>query len=284
MRKGIGFILICFILSLLCSAFVACEKQSELIHIVETEDFDFRQQNVESGSKTRLHIIAQSQNSDISRILLTEYDSQYGDNTIFDTVFTHKERSIDYWYNYQIPLFTDTTIMRFSSQIWTETGNTITYQFAFKVIPAGGNIIRTIDGITMYSALSGKKYGFSLIELNTVFPETLSSDTLVFFDQEQSDSTRTDILSRIWQSNGGIYFSRFESFDYGEATVASIQYAYDIGKHENIIQNISNDDIILFGTKAEAYGVIKVLLVSDEEGTDNDRYVFSIKTFLQPGT
>lgn len=96
----------------------------------------------------------------------------------------------------------------------------------------------------------------------------------------QQDSLKPDVLSFAWESKGSVYFSRFESFDYGEATVSSISNAYNIGKHNLMIQQLVNDDIILFGSKNDAYGVIKILLVANEEGTENDRYVFSLKTLL----
>lgn len=274
MKKRVYFTLI--ILLLLISS---CEKQSVLVHIITAEDFKWATENVASDRKVRLCIFAQSEDDVISRIQLNEYDEQYGDNIIFDTTFIQLNRSVEYWYNYQIPMFTDTTTMRFSSQVWTSTGKTLVYHFSFHVLPANTSM-RSVDGITLYSAASGNKYGFSLIDMNVLFPQVLDNDTFVFCDRMQQDSTRSDVLSCEWESTCGIYFSRFESFDYGEATVASIQKAYSICKHESIIQNLQNDDIILVGSRTDAYGVIKILLVADEIGTENDRYIFSLKTLL----
>lgn len=270
---------ICFVLTA-ALLLLGCERQSELLHIVRPENLQWETENIESGKIVRLHIFAQSENDNISRIELSEYDKQYGDNVIFDTIFDNASRKVDYWYNYQIPLFSDTTVIRFNSQVWTDKGKTLTYRLYLNVLPADYNI-RSIDGITMYSVKSGKRYAFSLVDLNTIIPTDTVSDKLIFFDRVQQDSTKADVISREWKSLSGLYFSRFESFDYGEASVASIRKAYNICKHDNVIQNIKNDDVILFGSKADAYGVIKVLLVADDEGVDDDRYIFSVKTFFQ---
>lgn len=165
----------------LCVALIGCDSPSDLIHIVEAEDFDWRREMVMSGTKTRLHIVAETSKSTISNILMTEYDQFNGDVVVFDTTFSHNEQSLNYYYNYQIPYYSDSTIMRFNSVVTLSDGTSLTYKFAFQVLPAGGKNLRSIDGITMYSSRSGKRCGFTLQDMTTVFPDILENDSLVFF-------------------------------------------------------------------------------------------------------
>ena len=265
--------LLCF--ALLC-LFISCEKQSDLIHIVELQDIDPAKQYVSSYEVVRLRVIAQSNSSSIESIKLTEFDVLYGDRVVIDTVFVPSEKKVDFYFNYTIPFVSDTTRMRFTSQVFTVEGDTRTYLFDLYVL-SGEQKVEAVDDITLYSASSGKKSGYNLLSKNTVFYETSLTDTLVFFDKKQADTTRLDQLSREWWSDSGVFFARFSSFNFGEATAASIQNAFENSVKDNIIQNIVYDDIILVGTKDTAYGVLKVILVVDEDGTEDDRYVFSAK-------
>ncbi len=277
---------ICFIL-LIVFALVACKQSSDLVHFIEIEDTQWQTEFIPAGKTIRMKVIAQTQNGAVATITTTAYDDQHGDYTILDSTFTHGEKSLEFFYAYTLPTFMDTTVVHVTSMMQTTSGEEWRYRFNLYVLPDNANM-HTLDAVTMYSAKSGGKYGFSLATLQPIFPDTrlnipdsLRTDSLVFFDRIQSDSTRADQISCEWESHTGVYFARFESFDYQEATVASIQRAYDICKHDKIIQNIQNDDVILFGTQTDALGALKVLFVADEPGCENDRYIFSMKTFLQ---
>jgi hypothetical protein len=62
-----------------------------------------------------------------------------------------------------------------------------------------------------------------------------------------------------------------------DASFSSIQTAYDYSTHHTYITNIQVGDIFIVGLQETAFGLIKVVLISDEEGTENDRYTFSAK-------
>ncbi len=276
----------CFI-SLVLLSLCACRQSSDLVHLIEMKDIQWQADYIPSGTNIRMHMIAQTENSTVANIKTTAYDVQHGDYTILDTTFAYPSSTVDFYYHYTTPMFMDTTTMYVTSVMTTATGEQIRYRFNLHVLPAAVKM-HTLDAVTMYSAESGGKYGFSLVTLNTLYPETqttipsvLQKDQLVFFDRAQADSTQLDKMSCEWESTSGVYFARFESFDYSEATVASIQRAYDICKRDNIIKGIRNDDVILFGTKSQALGALKVLIVADEAGSANDRYIFAMKTFLQ---
>lgn len=258
----------------------ACDRVTPLNLNVYPLEFNPLNGYATSNSNIRLHVIANS-DAPIHRIVIKSYDAVYLEQTILDTVLTEPMKSFTTDVLYKVPIFGETTPMEITSSCTTQNGDVVKHKMSFYVLP-DGNALKAKDGITMHSALSGKFSGFDMKVLDIIPQDSVhQTDSLTFFDKEPIDSTRLDVLTREWYSLSGVYFARSENFNFGEATAASISQTYKASNRYNVIQNIHNDDVILVGTEKEAFGVIKVLVVSDEEGSENDRYVFSVKSFLQ---
>ena len=75
----------------------------------------------------------------------------------------------------------------------------------------------------------------------------------------------------------GILFSRSEGFNFSEATVQSLTQAWPNYMKSATIKDLKADDVLLIGYTDRPVGVAKILAVLDEEGTANDRYIFSLK-------
>ena len=75
----------------------------------------------------------------------------------------------------------------------------------------------------------------------------------------------------------GLYFARFNDFDFENANSSSVINAYKNSNKSPKIMNISNEDIILVGRDNEALGVLKVINVYDEIDPMQDRYYFVFK-------
>lgn len=258
----------------------ACDKVTPLNLNVYPLEFNPRTECAVSNSNIRLHVVA---NADvpIHRVALKSYDAIYLEQTILDTILTEPIKSFTMDVNYKVLSYGETTPFEINSSMTTRDGDVVKHRTSFYVLP-DGQTLKSKDGITMYSALSGKFCGFDFKTLDIIPGDSVYiADSLTFFDRVPLDTTRLDVLSREWYSTSGVYFARSENFNYGEATAATISQTYKASNHYNEIRNIHNDDVILVGTNDEAFGVIKVLVVSDEEGTENDRYVFSVKSFLK---
>ena len=91
------------------------------------------------------------------------------------------------------------------------------------------------------------------------------------------NDTLTGEFLRTWTSMTGLSFSRFNDFDYETATRSSVEDAYAVSTKYSELRNIQDNDIVLLGRSDTAVGVIKFLAVFDEEGVENDRYLFSLK-------
>lgn len=127
-------------------------------------------------------------------------------------------------------------------------------------------------GNTMYSSISNQ---FDAYDLLTGTPKYSSDSTSHIIDLSKPNSN--DFLSKSWTSPvPDIKFVRFNSFDYGNATNQSVKTAYDTGIKNDTIRNLNDEDILL--TKInDKFVAVKIQLVIDQSGYDNDRYVFNIK-------
>lgn len=251
-------------------------EESELIMTLSTIDKDWRKEYFDSDSHARIQIYAKSHSSQIRHIVVSSYDPSYQRQILLDTVYADPIKRINDELIWHIPPYKDTTLVELKGTAYSVAGDVCNFTISLYVIPQGGGQVRTIDGITLYSALSGGKSCFSLETMTTTAADSLGMQGLWFADKEPASGEDQEKMSCEWYSTS-VYFSRFESFDYSEATVMSIRDAYDNSKHDRTISNIHNDDIILVGTAGQAIGAIKVLMVADEAGTATDRYIFSLK-------
>ena len=189
-------------------------------------------------------------------------------------MFTTPIKEFGTYFIYKVPQFADTTSIELTAVAYNTAGDKQQLTLWLDVLPKEV-FLRSIDNITMYSAASGKNCAFSLKRMTATDTLSLQGDSLYFAELKLEDETLQS-PSLTWYSHV-FYFSRFESFDFGEATQLTVSNAYLSSKSNKIVRDIHNDDILLFGTAKEAIGAIKVLSVTDEDGTDNDRYIFSIK-------
>lgn len=274
MRKS--FLIIGALSLVLC----ACDKVTPLNLNVFPMDFDPRAEFASSNTNIRLHVVANA-DAPIHQIKISSYDEVYLEQPVFDTIITDPIKSFASDIIYKIPIYGSTTRLELNSSCTTRDGDVVKHKTYFYVSADGQNL-RSKDGITMYGAKSKRYSGFDMKTLDIIPADSIhQTDTLTFFDREYQDSTFLDVLSREWYSPRGVYFARSENFNFSEATAATIRQTYNACNRYSVIRDIHNDDVILIGTSTEAFGVIKVLVVSDEDGFENDRYVFSIKSFLK---
>lgn len=218
----------------------------------------------------------------VTRLQLEQNDGT-GTKLIVDSVpqpqMTEKETR-KFNIKYTTGSYPKLTLVSLTCRVMTVEGEMAEVKKHISVSPADIQWI-VQESVAMYSAASGRKYGYSLPLRTIVFPEAVEQDTLLFYDRlPQSDDEQAEVsseMTRSWESKKGIYFARFESLDFSNNNAAAIEQAYSLAAHDNVIMDIKNDDVIILGSKTEVYGLVKIILVADEEDKQNDRYVFSIK-------
>lgn len=252
----------------------ACEKQSELVTIMKIDNASWQKEYIPSGTDLHFVIEAESQSSAVQRITILASDNEYRDRFILDSMLAMPLKKVEFGFYYTLPYYVDTTVVKFTGCAYDGAGRTASYPIKVHV-SSGAEPIRPVDGITLYSAASGGKSAFSLVTMQAEYLRT-DSTAVSWFDM-MSDSAHLDVLSCSWHSEVGIRFSRAEGFNYAEATTHSIAETWKNMQATTTIKQLKSDDVLLFGKEDEAYGALKIIAVYDEVGTENDRYVFSLK-------
>lgn len=255
----------------------ACEKQSELVTIMEIDNVKWQKGYVSSGTNLHFMVYAESKSAVIQRITIMASDMQFKDRFVLDTVLAMPLKKVEQSFYYELPYYTDTMVVKFTGCAYDGSGRAASFPISIHVA-AGAEPIRPIDGITLYSAASSGKSAFSLTTMQT---EYLGTDSTAVAWYDMLSEPASDVLSRAWHSDAKIAFSRAEGFNYAEATAKSISETWKNMHATTTIKQLKTDDVLLFGIEDEAYGALKIIAVFDEVGTENDRYVFSLKSIKQ---
>lgn len=261
----------CFF-SVLFLMLISCSKSSELFLYVKALEFDWKTESVDGNSLIRLNVFAESQSSVVTRAVIQTYTPDGQNVTVIDTFLTSPVKKLDMDVPYTTPCFSELTKVEARTTVWDQNGATCKFTMIMRVNPSETEIA-TYDSKTLYSAASLGASAFSWDNMEPFYRDTTAQEGLSFYDDLSED---TITLSCSWSSST-LLFARFEGFNYAQATMQSITEAYKNCSPTNCIRHIHDDDVILIGNSSGALGAIKVLLVSDKEGTEQDRYVFSIK-------
>ena len=128
---------------------------------------------------------------------------------------------------------------------------------------------------------SSNHNSFSFFTQSTMNSDYADSADIHILDA--TDSTFTDgTLSMKWLSPANGRFVRFNDFDYATATLGNVINSFDSGISTPFVSDIRSKDIILIrylNNKQNGYNyaAIKITSVIDEQGVENDRYIFNIK-------
>ncbi|HBZ33668.1 MAG TPA: hypothetical protein DEO38_01065 [Bacteroidales bacterium] len=267
--------LTCFLLSLLL--LTACKRNEQSPLVAFFSDSHDVAVPIDAQRDIYITISVITNGVHVNKITLEANDNTYGMRTIKDTVppiGVNDSRKINI--KFTTPNYASNTMLTLLARVFTEEGDIVECR---KYLTVKSSDIKwdMQESVTMYSAASGQKYAFSVPQMTVVFPETIDNDTLMFYDRASADEEQPQLMTMSWQSDKGLYFARFESLDFSNANIAAIEQAYQLTSRDNVITNLKTDDVIIYGTKTEVFGLIKILLVVDEEGSANDRYIFSIK-------
>jgi hypothetical protein len=251
--------------------FLSCQKQepaSPIIMSVYPEDVTTIG---DSGSLLEFHITTQVEN-ELERITIDQKDNLNGLSTLLDSNLTGK--SLDLIYFYKIPSVPDLSIVEL---VFTAFSGNEQLAISRKVkIYNELQLLSESTGHVLYSALSGNTSGFNLNLRQAILVDYYDNEYIDFADMSV-DSIHGNALSNSWYSPAECKFVRFQGFNYPEATNEMLQDSYNYGIKENIIQNISPNDIIIIGRGDIAKAVIYIVNVLDNDTTLNDRYFLNIK-------
>ena len=256
------FLILCFFL-----VFSSCKKEvADFINISfsPTEQYELRN----SGDIINFSIKLSS-NIELSELVII----QIVNNSIIDTMYNEKISGLEKTelYNYICPdnSSLDTSDVKLIFYCSNTKGVVSQRAKVFSVISETVYLSET-SGHTMFSSNSTE---FNAYNLYDGFPIFNSDSTSHISDNTDSVS---DVLSREWISLSGLFFAKVNSLDYANVTSNNIENAYNSSNLKEFIENIQSSDIIITLIN-DTYIAIRIDQVFDNVGSQNDRYIFSIK-------
>lgn len=235
--------------------------------------------SVSSGEKMYFDIHISTVNEYIKTVEIETFDSENGSQNVFSArpeTQTFKEKFV-----YEaIATEADSTFVEFNFRAEDNTGEQSHIIMKIKIMGGGETILPETSGIVLYSPSSGKDDAFSFKTLQPLHSSLQDADLCLGTTSEDairplSFSTKTDIT-----------FTKANNFDYASATWSGLQSVFKNSLRKSTVNNVDIDDIIIVGrektsadTKTiETIGVIRIMAIYDDAGTDSDRIVFNLKT------
>jgi hypothetical protein len=183
-----------------------------------------------------------------------------------------KSPSFEFYFN--VPISYDTTSYTLTFEAIDVDGNKGALLRQIASLPTS-NLLPEFTGYFLY-AKGGDELGtgFDLIKQQSL-SLGLSVDSLI----DIYDTTSTNVLSRVWHSKRGGKFVKSNSFNYPAATNLLIREAFRSSLQSDFASNLQKDDIILYSYRdtQERYVAIKIVNITNEEGSSKNRYEFNIK-------
>ena len=227
-----------------------------------------------SNSIKEIKVEAHCYEGELNSFKVTSFDAERGSIILTDS--TIKGQTLRTTYYYKAPtLNTDTIKVRLTFSATNNTGQTCNTNVLYRIINRA-SLLEETSGITLYTQGSyTKPDGLNLTTLRPILVELADSaeiDLYTCLDEHGGTA-----ITREWRTNTNILFARSNSFNYAEATDKTVSDAYASSLGMSRIGELVDNDIVLFGRMNKALGVIKIIYVFDEPGTDNDRYLINVK-------
>ena len=248
-------------------AFSSCKKEvADFINIsfTPTEQFEIRN----SGEIIDFSIEVSS-NIELSELVIVQIVNQ----SIIDTIYHEKISGLEKTalFNYTCPEINSSGISDVKLIFYCSNANGDVNQRAkvFSLVSEAVYLSET-TGHTMFSSNSTEFNAYNLFEGIPMFNSDSTSHI-----SDNSDSI-SDVLSREWISLSSLFFAKVNSLDYANVTSNVLENTYNSSLKKEFVENIQSSDIIITLIN-ETYIVIRIDQVIDDVGSQDDRYIFSIK-------
>ncbi len=273
MKKIVG--LLAF--PLLFAFFASCEEEDgdSLYITAEVQGSYLGDVCVSSNSIQKIQVKVFASDTQISRLQISSYDEQRGNIFLKDSVLNNVS-SLTYDYFYEVPMLKkDSTSIVLSFVAIGSNG--FVQRLARRLIATADDYQpEESSGITLYTTeLGDYANGLCLRDVRPIKVSLADSADIDLYPYV--DEAVSDVLTKEWRTNTDIRFARANNFDYANATNRTIANPFESTLAYPVIKDVAENDIILIGRGQTPVGVIKVVLVSDVDGAEKDRYMFNLK-------
>ncbi|MDR0367683.1 MAG: hypothetical protein LBH82_00910 [Bacteroidales bacterium] len=225
------------------------------------------------GDSILFHVRSSAVNDVVKNVTVTGNDLQRGTVLVLDTLLNREVSEFDFYYvvsQRDIPANIELTFTAFLQS----NVSTASYKTLVQVVADTQSVSHAIvhhEHLTMFGC--GQTFdGFNLETLSNVVGITNAD---IYDTCDPLDTNR--LLSKIWRSHTGVYFVRFNDFDYLAATSTSIQSVYDSSLKSDSLFDVEEGDIIIVGKNNQVLGAIRIKLIYNFENGIDNRYVFDYK-------
>ena len=202
--------------------------------------------------------------------------------TLLDSTFETPVINLDYYWESEVPTFPDElTEAELIFFITDDAGERIANSRMLYI--TSNDFLEEQAGFEIHSSLSinsSNHNAFSFITYSTLHSSLSNPAILHIVDDTDSTNLIDESLSLTWVSPAGCRFVRFNDFDYASAKLGNIINTFNSGVSTKFLSDIKTKDIILVRynyLNVKEYAAIKVTSVIDEQGVENDRYIFNVK-------
>jgi hypothetical protein len=262
-----------FLLLLLSSIIFlySCSKEKDASDIQIIVSPDSLALHAESEDIILFTINSKALKEPLTELQITQRTSKTGLTILFDTAINCQTFNFDFQYTVPKNIYENKIELSFIAK----TASDYSVSTKFILLDSVSTPLRESSAHVMYSAKLQSNNAFSIIQRQIVsFPlDSILSD-IYDFRNELMDATK---LSGEWRSATQKRFSRFNDFNYAEATVQSLQTSYANSSKKTSIGDLKVNDILMIGNFDTAMAVIKIIAIFDDAGYENDRYVFNLK-------
>ncbi len=274
-------IVIISLLVLACS----CDSESDISNIFISIPIDYYDLDVNGGDKIFYPIEIASNKDVLSSVEITTTDNVDGTVTIYlDDNLDARTHSFEY--GFTAPTYSKYPEVDVVLRIKAIDKSGYSGQIALAItitstVESEDVELVDISSISLYGGASGKENGYSFVQSKFINSSTAEPYLVDFYDYSEDGTNET--ISSEWRTMSGRYFARLTGYDYSRATLNTVLSGYDLAAKLDVMRDIKEDDIIFIGYDEQTpLAVIKVNAIIDSEGTENDRYIISMKrTYLE---
>jgi hypothetical protein len=254
------------IIFIVLSIMYACNDKENLFMSIEPSDFQI-QLNTLDTIYIKVHITSPSP---ATRFVAYINKTNGTKVKVLDTTLSTKKCNFEFIYG--APTYLDTTQLTGEFTVYNSDGDDFTVLRSIEVCPKI-LILQEYAGCVLYSENSTNNSGYNLLTNTSLMPSLSNSNVI-----DIRDSSVNDNLGKMWFSPKKGRFVKYNGFDYANATNQSVKATFKSGSQVDLLTNINKDDVILYGNDATSfYCVMKITAVSDEAGSENDKYEFNLK-------
>lgn len=252
-------------------AFYSCSTESDASDVQVMVTPDSLLFHAESQDIIPFQIALKALKEPITRFQITQRTTKTGLVTLLDTVLNVQKFNYEYQYTVPQNIYERSIELSFIAKTASD------YSVSAKqiLLDSLNTPLKESSAHVMYGAKLKTNNAFSIVQRQIVsFPlDSILSD-IYDYHNDQVDASE---LSGEWRSATEKRFSRFNDYNYAEATVQSLQTCYGNAAKKTTIDQLKVNDVILIGDLKKAIAVVKIIAIFNEAGYANDRYVFNVK-------